>query len=112
MNASIVCAPFPMTFDVTENLHRMVELLNQCEAHDVVVFPEASLSGYSDDITFLARIDPQEVHDGLETLHMVARDRHLHVFVGASVGRTTRGGAIRPITSRRAENAQCTTRRT
>lgn len=45
-------------------------------------FPK-SLSGYSDDITFLAGINPQQVNDGLETLHTVARDRHLHVFVGA-----------------------------
>ncbi len=83
MKASIVCAPFPMTFDVTENLHQMMELLNQCEAHDVVVFPEASLSGYSDDITFLAGIDQQQVQGGLQTLQAIACDRNLHVFVGA-----------------------------
>ena len=83
MKALIVCAPFPMTCDVAENLHRMVELLELCNAHDVVVFPEASLSGYSDDITFLAGIDQQQVSDGLETLHAVARERNLHVFVGA-----------------------------
>ncbi len=83
MKASIVCAPFPMTFDVAENLRRMVELLEPCDSHDVVVFPEASLSGYSDDITFLAGIDQQQVRDGLETLHAVARKKNLHVFVGA-----------------------------
>lgn len=83
MKASIVGAPFPMTFDVGENLRRMVELLNQCRAHDVVVFPEASLSGYSDDITFLAGIDQRQVSDGLDMLQVVARDRNVHVFVGA-----------------------------
>ncbi len=86
MRASIVCAPFPMTFDVAENLHRMVELLEPCNAHDVVVFPEASLSGYSDDITFLAGIDQNQVSDGLKTLHAVAGERNLHVFVGACRG--------------------------
>jgi predicted amidohydrolase len=83
MKASIVCAPFPMSFDVTENLQRMVDLLDQCNAHDVVVFPEASLSGYSDDITFLAGIDEQQVTQGLDILHAVACERTLHVFVGA-----------------------------
>ncbi len=83
MRASVVCAPFPMTFDVAANLQEMVEFLELCNAHDVVVFPEASLSGYSDDITFLARIDQQQVRDGLETLRAVARERSLHVFVGA-----------------------------
>lgn len=83
MKASIVCAPFPMTFDVAENLRRMVGLLEQCDAHDVVVFPEASLSGYSDDIKFLAAIDQQQVNEGLDILHEVARAKTLHVFAGA-----------------------------
>lgn len=83
MKASVVCAPFPITFDVTENVHRMVDLLEQCDAHDVVVFPEASLSGYSDDIRFLAAVDQQRVDEGLDRVHGVARQKHLHVFAGA-----------------------------
>lgn len=43
MKASIVSAPFPMTFDVMENLHRMLDLLEHCKTHDVVVFPEVAL---------------------------------------------------------------------
>jgi len=61
----------------------MMELLDRCDAHDVVVFPEASLSGYSDDIAFLAKIDEQQVTQGLDVLHATARDNSLHVFVGA-----------------------------
>lgn len=83
MKVSIVCAPFPMRFDVTENLRRMMELLDRCDAHDVVVFPEASLSGYSDDIAFLAEIDEQQVAQGLDILHAMARERNFHVFAGA-----------------------------
>lgn len=30
---------------VAENLRRMVELLESCDAHDVVVIPEAARSG-------------------------------------------------------------------
>lgn len=83
MRASVVCAPFPMTFDVAENLRRMVKILEQCDTHDIVVFPEGSLSGYSDDITFLASMDQEWVAEGLDILHAVAREKTLHVFAGA-----------------------------
>lgn len=61
LKASIVCAPFPMSLDVMENLHRKMDLVNQCESHDVGVFPEAALLGSSDNITFLTGIDEQQV---------------------------------------------------
>ncbi len=83
MKVSVVCAPFPMTFNVSENLRRMMDVLDQCAAHDVVVFPEASLSGYSDDIAFLADIDQKRVSEGLGVLQSIARQKHVHVFAGA-----------------------------
>ncbi len=111
MNVSIVCAPFPMSFDVAENLGRMMELLDRCDAHDVVVFPEASLSGYSDDIAFLTEIDEQQVTQGLDILHAMAREKTLHVFAGAC-RQDDKGWRNQAYSSRPPENARCTTRPT
>ncbi|MEX6430796.1 MAG: carbon-nitrogen hydrolase family protein [Ferrimicrobium sp.] len=83
MKLAVVCAPFQVTLDAVENCRQMVEILEQCEPNDVVVFPEASLSGYSDDINFLAAIDQQEVTNGLDLLQGAARANHQHLFVGA-----------------------------
>ncbi len=83
MLASVVGAPFPTTFDVNENLQHMLALLADCQAHELVVFPEGALTGYSSDIAFVQEIDLQQVDEALVHLHQVACQRDLHVFVGA-----------------------------
>ncbi|NMP23139.1 carbon-nitrogen hydrolase family protein [Sulfobacillus harzensis] len=83
MKVSVVSASFPMTFDVAENLQRMKALVAQCHAHEVVVFPEGALSGYSDDIGFLNDIDQAQVDRGLDVLQELAVASRCHLFVGA-----------------------------
>ena len=83
VKASMVLASFPMTLDTAENLGQMLDLLAQCDAHEVVIFPEGSLSGYSDDMAFLMEVNLSQVNAGLDRLHRLALEKHLHVFAGA-----------------------------
>lgn len=82
MEVSAVVAQFPVSLDMERNLRVIQAILESCAPDDVVVLPEGSLSGYSDDIRFLKGVSMRGVDKGLDSLHSYARDRGIHLFVG------------------------------
>ena len=80
-----VVAQFPVSFSIPENLHRILTVLEQTVPGDLVLLPEGSLSGYSDDLSFLKDINPHEVQEGLSRLRDETVRRKINLWVGACV---------------------------
>lgn len=71
------------SFDVDKNLQQMLELLSHTQDQDLIVLPEGMLTGYSEDMSFLERIDQNAVERALKTLTQAAQDKQAHLFFGA-----------------------------
>ena len=80
-----VVAQFPVSFSIPENVDRILSVLAQTVPGDLVLLPEGSLSGYSDDLSFLKDINPHEVQEGLSRLQDEAVRRKINLWVGACV---------------------------
>lgn len=63
-------------------LDQIKMVLSRAEPGALVVLPEGALSGYSDDLSFLGRLDPDEVEAGLEDLGREATRLGVHIWVG------------------------------
>jgi len=85
MKLRALAAQFPVSPSIQQNLERMLAILEQAQPEDLVIFPEGSLSGYSHDLTFLNRIDPQNLESALRQLRLVAQQRKLHLWLGAVI---------------------------
>ena len=83
MHIIALVAQFPVSFSIQQNLETIKEILNQARPGDLVVLPEGSVSGYSDDLAFLEKIDHLELEAGLDSLRTEARKREIHLWVGA-----------------------------
>ncbi len=77
-----VAGQFPVTLSTAENLRHIHRVVEQCEPDDLVVLPEGSLSGYSDDIRFLDQINPSEIERNLDRLSQLVVTHRIHLFVG------------------------------
>lgn len=102
MHLPVLLAQFPIRHSVADNLDRIGEALSRAEPGALVALPEGALSGYSDDLSFLGRLDPGEVEAGLDELAREAVRLGVHLWVGAvrreggrwrntAVGLTARG---------------------
>jgi predicted amidohydrolase len=83
MHITILLAPFPVSFSVRHNLDTILSVLDCAQGADLVVFPEGSVSGYGDDLSFLDAVDLEAVESALERLRTEAIQRKLHVWCGA-----------------------------
>jgi predicted amidohydrolase len=63
MILTTVVAQFPTSFSIQSNLDAMLTALERTQSGDLVVFPEGSVSGYSDDLSFLAEVDQQQLNE-------------------------------------------------
>ena len=95
MKIHAVVAQFPVSFSIPENVDRILSVLEQTVPGDLVLLPEGSLSGYSDDLSFLQDIRPHEVQEGLNRLRNEAVRRSINLWVGACV-RDDMPGRISP----------------
>jgi predicted amidohydrolase len=83
MHINVLFAPFPVSFSVRHNLDTILSVLDCAQGADLVVFPEGSVSGYSDDLSFLDGVDWQEVEAALERLQGEAVRRGVQIWCGA-----------------------------
>jgi predicted amidohydrolase len=83
MHINILLAPFPVSFSVRHNLDTMLSVLDCARGADLVVFPEGSVSGYADDLSFLDGVDLEAVAGALERLQAEAMQRGVHIWAGA-----------------------------
>lgn len=79
-----IIAQFPVSQDISENLTAIQAVLAQARQGDLVLLPEGGLSGYSEDSGFFGRLDEAALHMALEQLRLEAKQRYLHLWVGAS----------------------------
>jgi len=83
MLLNLLFASFPISFSVQRNLDTLLSVLNCAHGADLVLFPEGSLSGYADDLSFLDRLDLDAVESGLDQLQSEALRRGLYIWCGA-----------------------------
>ena len=83
MRIQAFLAQFPVTPDITHNLSAIMALVEQAPLGCLALFPEGGLSGYSDEPAFYASLDEAALAAGLEQLKAAARQRALHLWVGA-----------------------------
>jgi predicted amidohydrolase len=79
----VAVAQIPVTWDLSENLSVITAALADTEPGEVVVLPEAAVSGYDDDLSGLDDLDREAIADAGRYLAELARDRRIHLFCGS-----------------------------
>lgn len=85
MKVTAIVAQYPISFSIQSNLDTILGVLEHAHAGDLVVFPEGAVSGYSDDLSFLARVDQRQLKAALDLLQNEACMRKINVWAGACV---------------------------
>jgi predicted amidohydrolase len=83
MQVPVAVAQIPVTWNLSENLEVITAALADTEPGEVVVLPEAAVSGYDDDLSGLDDLDREAIADAAEQLAQRARDRRIHLFCGS-----------------------------
>src|SRR5712692_1932294 len=86
MRVGVVLAQIPVAFSLPRNVETILGVLAAAEPGDIVVTPEGSLSGYlvngRDDLERLARTDPVELANAIDSIAHEAVERRVHVWLG------------------------------
>ena len=86
MIVGVAVAQVPVGFSVPANIKTILEVLAIAKPGDVVVTPEGSLTGYlvkgPADLDRLARNNPSQAAEGVETLAREAARRRVHLWIG------------------------------
>ena len=83
MKVPVVVAQTRVSWDIQRNLAAISAALAGTRRGEVVVLPEAAVSGYDDDLSGLSGLDPDAVLAAIERVAEQARDREIHVFCGS-----------------------------
>jgi predicted amidohydrolase len=83
MKLSVVVAQTRVSWDVQRNLAAIAAALAGTRRDEVVVLPEAAVSGYDDTLSGLDRLDPRSVDAAIDRVAELACERGLHVFAGS-----------------------------
>jgi predicted amidohydrolase len=73
-----------VTWDISQNLAAITSCLTDARAGEIVVLPEACLSGYDDRLSGLERLDPDVLAAAVDRLGRLAADKGIHLFCGSS----------------------------
>lgn len=85
MILTISLAQFEPTFDVSDNLQKMVNLMVSSYEDDIVVMPEGCLSGYSDNLEFLNEELPIHIERAIVELQQISKDKNIHLIFGSCI---------------------------
>ncbi|WP_127506114.1 carbon-nitrogen hydrolase family protein [Actinoplanes solisilvae] len=80
---SVVVAQVPVRWDVDANLRTVIDVLDEAQGGDAVVFPEGMLSGYDEDLAPLDALDPATVDHAVAQVAAMARQKRVSVFCGS-----------------------------
>ena len=83
MEVAVAVAQTSVTWDIGQNLAGLTACLADARTGEVMVFPEACLSGYDDDLSGLDRIDLGALAGAVETLAQLAADKGVHLSSAA-----------------------------
>ncbi|KPL60990.1 carbon-nitrogen hydrolase family protein [Rossellomorea vietnamensis] len=85
MDVNIVLAQFEPSFRVFENLNKMINFIAQSSSGDIVVFPEGCLSGYSDNLEFLHKVNMKDLEKAIAELRMISKEKEVHIVFGSCI---------------------------
>lgn len=85
MKVSVVIGQFPISFNIEENLSNIIRILEKAKEEDLVILPEGSLSGYSDDISFLKDVDLEKLNMSMRLLKKEVVKRKIHLIFGSCI---------------------------
>ncbi len=83
MKLSVVVAQTRVSWDLQRNQASIAAALAGTRRGELVVLPEASVSGYDDELSGLDALDPGGVCAVVEYVASQARDREIHIFCGS-----------------------------
>src|SRR6202044_1944921 len=83
MKVSAVVAQTRVSWDVQRNLAAISAALAGTRPGELVVLPEAAVSGYDDELSGLDRLDPDTVRAGIDRVAEQAQVRGIHIFCGS-----------------------------
>ena len=83
MKVSAVIAQTRVTWDVQRNLAAISAALAGTRPGELVVLPEAAVSGYDEDLSGLDSLDPDAVLAGIDRVAEQAQTRGIHIFCGS-----------------------------
>ena len=83
MKVPVAVAQIPVTWNLGKNLEVIATALADTEPGEVVVLPEAAVSGYDDQLSRLGDLDGEAIANAGEYLAELARDRRIHLFCGS-----------------------------
>jgi predicted amidohydrolase len=85
MILSAILSQFPVSSSIQTNLEAIVSALDTAQPGDLVIFPEACVSGYSIDTSFLSTVNIEESKHALSQIQKEAIRRQIHIWVGACI---------------------------
>jgi len=83
MKVAVAVAQTSVTWDVRQNLAAITSCLADTRAGELVVLPEACLSGYDDRLSGLDRLDSGVLAGAVDRLAGLAADKGIHLFCGS-----------------------------
>lgn len=83
MHVAVAVAQTPVSWDISQNLAAITSCLAEVRTGEIVVLPEACLSGYDDQLSGLDRLDPGALARAVDRLAGLAADRGIHLFCGS-----------------------------
>ncbi|MCF6139253.1 carbon-nitrogen hydrolase family protein [Pseudalkalibacillus berkeleyi] len=75
----------PIQLDMKANLSHILNMMGQIEEGELLILPEAALSGYDHDLRFLDQIDVNQLQDSLDHLTEQVKMRKVHLIFGSSL---------------------------
>lgn len=86
MKLNVVLAQVRVNWNVTDNVKTVRSVLELTNAQDIVVLPEGMISGYDDELSQLADLDPLVVARAIDVVSEIVRERNVHLFCGTLLG--------------------------
>ncbi|HEU5416772.1 MAG TPA: carbon-nitrogen hydrolase family protein, partial [Streptosporangiaceae bacterium] len=83
MQVAVAVAQVPVCWSVRKNVETVLEVIGAAEVGSLVVFPEAALSGYDDDLSGLDELRPDELAGAREEVAQAAGRAGVHVVCGS-----------------------------
>jgi predicted amidohydrolase len=83
MNLSVLLVQMPVTEATSENVACLRSAVAEARPGDLVVTPEAAVSGYSEDMDFLQRLSPSAIEAGLDELAELALRQQITICAGS-----------------------------
>jgi predicted amidohydrolase len=82
MNVNVLAGQVPITWNIVDNVATVAAALQLTNPHDLLVLPEGMISGYDDQLTGLATLQPGEVSEAIDAVSDMVRARSIHLMCG------------------------------